>query len=200
MAQSKKIDKVFAENLGLTFGGCVRDQVTTVFSRDVSEAAGVKLSVLPFVGSQEKRRFKAAWTALLIGTAIWAAREAFSEINTDEKLARKVVFACRQYAEASLAKKIFAALTDEERARYEALASRFVRLGLEREPSKELFARAFLSAYHNTAENELDAARVTATSLMVGLAYGLFIKVGNVTRGQASSYVRGSLAKQPAKK
>lgn len=200
MTQSRKIDKVFAENLGLTFGGCVRDQATTVFSRDISKAAGVKLSVLPFVGTAEKRRFKAAWTALLLGAAIWAARDGFPEINADEKLSRKVVFACRQYAEAALDKAIFSGLSAQERTQYDALASRFIRLGLEREPTKEAFARAFLSACHDIPEEKTDPALTTSTSLMVGLAYGLFVKVGNVTRSQDSSYIRGSLSKQPQRK
>ena len=35
------MDKIFAENLGYTFGGCVRDLSGSLFNKEVAKAAGI---------------------------------------------------------------------------------------------------------------------------------------------------------------
>ena len=199
MAQ-RRIDKVFAENLGLTFGGCVRDQILTVFTRDIPKAAGVRWPILPFMGAEEKRLFKLRWAALLQGVGIWAAREAFPEIRADEKLTRKVLFSMRTYADQSMHAKLIGHFSEAGLKDYELLRQRFERLALSGEPNKEAFARAFLSAIWGKAPESFSGSMVTETTTMVGLAFGLFVKVGNVTRDQDSSYERGSLTKIEKKK
>ena len=198
MAQ-RRIDKVFAENLGLTFGGCVRDQILTVFTRDIPQAAGVRWPLVPFVGTEEKRLFKLRWAALLQGVGIWAARDAFPEIRVDEKLTRKVLFAMKTYADQAMQRKLLGTFSEEALKGYNELRQRFERLALTGEPEKEAFARAFLSAVWDKPAESFEGDRVAQTATMVGLAFGLFVKVGNVTRNQDSSYERGSLTK-PQKK
>ena len=198
MAQ-RRIDKVFAENLGLTFGGCVRDQILTVFTRDIPKAAGGRWPLLPFAGSEEKRRFKLRWAALLQGVGIWAAREAFPEIRADEKLTRKVLFAMKSYADQSMQAKLLGRVNEADLKDYDLLRQRFERLALTGTPDKEAFARAFLSAVWARTPESFSGERVTETTTMVGLAFGLFVKVGNVTRDQDSSYERGSLTRRAKK-
>ena len=40
---NRPVDKIFAENLGYTFGGCVRDLSGSLFNKEVATAAGVSL-------------------------------------------------------------------------------------------------------------------------------------------------------------
>ena len=62
---NRPVDKIFAENLGYTFGGCVRDLSGSLFNKEVAKAAGVSLCPIPLLGGEEKRRFKAFWAANL---------------------------------------------------------------------------------------------------------------------------------------
>lgn len=52
------------------------------------------------------------------------------------------------------------------------------------------FARAFLSALTGKAPNEAAPARVSAMALHVGLAYGLFAKLAEISRNEPLSYQR----------
>ena len=40
MAANLTIDKIFADNLGTAFGGCVRDQSLNLFSPEIARSAG----------------------------------------------------------------------------------------------------------------------------------------------------------------
>ena len=67
---NRPVDKIFAENLGYTFGGCVRDLSGSLFNKEVAKAAGVSLCPIPLLGGEEKRRFKAFWAANLQAVAM----------------------------------------------------------------------------------------------------------------------------------
>lgn len=60
MAANLTIDKIFADNLGTAFGGCVRDQSLNLFSPEIARSAGANWNPLPFFGRAEKVRFRAA--------------------------------------------------------------------------------------------------------------------------------------------
>lgn len=63
MAANLTIDKIFADNLGTAFGGCVRDQSLNLFSPEIARSAGANWNPLPFFGRAEKVRFRARWAA-----------------------------------------------------------------------------------------------------------------------------------------
>ena len=105
----------------------------------------------------------------------------------------------KTYADQAMQKKLLGTFSEEALKGYNELRQRFERLALTGEPEKEAFARAFLSAVWDKPAESFEGDRVAQTATMVGLAFGLFVKVGNVTRNQDSSYERGSLTK-PQKK
>ena len=46
MAANLTIDKIFADNLGTAFGGCVRDQSLNLFSPEIARSAGANWNPL----------------------------------------------------------------------------------------------------------------------------------------------------------
>lgn len=88
---NRPVDKIFAENLGYTFGGCVRDLSGSLFNKEVAKAAGVSLCPIPLLGGEEKRRFKAFWAANLQAVAMRTAVENLPSY-ADEKLLKKTLF------------------------------------------------------------------------------------------------------------
>ena len=190
----KKIDKVFAENLGAAMGGCVRDQISA-FTREISNAAGVKLSALPFIGKREKVIFKARWAALLQGVACWVAADSFLEFRNDPKLLPRFSSTMESYADQALEARILSKLDERELRDYALLKQRFLKLALAAHTDKELFARAFLSAVWGRRPADFDTARVASTASMVGLAASLFQRLAQITRESEIAYTRREAVK-----
>ena len=177
MAANLTIDKIFADNLGTAFGGCVRDQSLNLFSPEIARSAGANWNPLPFFGRAEKVRFRARWAALLQGIGLWAALVVIPELKADPKITSQM----EAYTDALLKAPILDHLSPDEIRDYTLLRQRFMRLGAAAStvPDKDAFARAFLSALTGKAPNEAAPARVSAMALHVGLAYGLFAKLAN---------------------
>lgn len=192
MADKLVIDKVFADNLGTAFGGCIRDQSVGFFSRDIPRAAGVSWNPLPFFGREEKTRFRARWAALLQGVGLWAALEAVPELGAEEKLSRKVSSQMQAYTDAVLKGPLLSGLSEEELRDYTLLRQRFLRIGVTKspEPSKEVFARAFLSAVTGRTPGDVDADRVMKVAEQIGLAFTLFTRLADTCRREPLSYER----------
>ena len=102
MAANLTIDKIFADNLGTAFGGCVRDQSLNLFSPEIARSAGANWNPLPFFGRAEKVRFRARWAALLQGIGLWAALVVIPELKADPKLSRKITSQMEAYTDALL--------------------------------------------------------------------------------------------------
>lgn len=192
MAANLTIDKIFAGNLGTAFGGCVRDQSLNLFSPEIARSAGANWNPLPFFGRAEKVRFRARWAALLQGIGLWAALVVIPELKADPKLSRKITSQMEAYTDALLKAPILDHLSPDEIRDYTLLRQRFMRLGAAAStvPDKDAFARAFLSALTGKAPNEAAPARVSAMALHVGLAYGLFAKLAEISRSEPLSYQR----------
>ena len=96
------------------------------------------------------------------------------------------------YTDALLKAPILDHLSPDEIRDYTLLRQRFMRLGAAAStvPDKDAFARAFLSALTGKAPNEAAPARVSAMALHVGLAYGLFAKLAELSRNEPLSYQR----------
>ena len=143
-------------------------------------------------GRAEKVRFRARWAALLQGIGLWAALVVIPELKADPKLSRKITSQMEAYTDALLKAPILDHLSPDEIRDYTLLRQRFMRLGAAAStvPDKDAFARAFLSALTGKAPNEAAPARVSAMALHVGLAYGLFAKLAEISRSEPLSYQR----------
>ena len=113
MAANLTIDKIFADNLGTAFGGCVRDQSLNLFSPEIARSAGANWNPLPFFGRAEKVRFRARWAALLQGIGLWAALVVIPELKADPKLSRKITSQMEAYTDALLKAPILDHLSPE---------------------------------------------------------------------------------------
>lgn len=58
---NRPVDKIFAENLGYTFGGCVRDLSGSLFNKEVAKAAGVSLCPIPLPRRRGEAPLQAFW-------------------------------------------------------------------------------------------------------------------------------------------
>ena len=107
---NRPVDKIFAENLGYTFGGCVRDLSGSLFNKEVAKAAGVSLCPIPLLGGEEKRRFKAFWAANLQAVAMRTAVENLPSY-ADEKLLKKTLFQMQTFVDQALGRPLFSKLS-----------------------------------------------------------------------------------------
>ena len=170
----------------------MRDQSLNLFSPEIARSAGANWNPLPFFGRAEKVRFRARWAALLQGIGLWAALVVIPELKADPKLSRKITSQMEAYTDALLKAPILDHLSPDGIRDYTLLRQRFMRLGAAAStvPDKDAFARAFLSALTGKAPNEAAPARVSAMALHVGLAYGLFAKLAEISRNEPLSYQR----------
>ena len=186
------VDKIFAENLGLSYGGCVRDLANTLFNREVAEAAGIKLCPIPLLGGYEKRRMRAFWAANLQAIALWITLERMPEFG-DEKLLRKTLFNMQGFVDQALWRPIFSKLKPEDLERYSQLRSHMTRVALQHGADKDTIARAFLAELHQQPLESVPDSRVAATVTHIGMAAGLFIKLLNISLNSPNSWERAKL-------
>lgn len=189
------INRAFAENLGLTLGGSVREQVTSLFNRDVAKAAGVRLNPLPFVGSEEKARFRVMWAAALQGASLWAVIGNIHEFSEDEKLLRKMIYQMQQIVDDAIFVKLFSKLTQVDQDRYHTLRRRLYNLGRRTLTTKEDFAREFLAEVRGFAPADVPDSLITDMAYHFDMARLLSVKLIDITVNSPSSYHRTPNAK-----
>lgn len=189
------INRAFAENLGLTLGGSVREQVTSLFNRDVAKAAGVRLNPLPFVGSEEKARFRVMWAAALQGASLWAVIGNIHEFSEDEKLLRKMIYQMQQIVDDAIFVKQFSKLTQVDQDRYHTLRRRLYNLGRRTLTTKEDFAREFLAEVRGFAPADVPDSLITDMAYHFDMARLLSVKLIDITVNSPSSYHRTPNAK-----
>ncbi|MDO5530554.1 hypothetical protein [Sutterella sp.] len=194
MTGTPVIDKVFADNLGTAFGGCVRDQCVSLFSREIPRAAGVDWNPLPFIGREAKTRFRARWAALLQGIGLWVALTEIPELAAEDKLSRKISSQLQAYTDAVLKAPLIDHLTADEVRDYNLLRQRFMRMATitSTPPSNDQFARAFLSAVSGRTPSEIPGDRILKLSAQITLAANLFRKLARICRDDPQSYERAS--------
>lgn len=189
------INRAYAENLGLTLGGSVREQVTSLFNRDVAKAAGVRLNPLPFVGSEEKARFRVMWAAALQGASLWAVIGNIHEFSEDEKLLRKMIYQMQQIVDDAIFVKLFSKLTQVDQDRYHTLRRRLYNLGRRTLTTKEDFAREFLAEVRGFAPADVPDSLITDMAYHFDMARLLSVKLIDITVNSPSSYHRTPNAK-----
>lgn len=189
------VNRAFAENLGLTLGGSVREQVTSLFNREVPKAAGVKLNPLPFVGGEEKVRFRVMWAAALQGASVWAITQNIHEFIDDEKLLRKTVYQMQTIVDEAILPKLFSKLTQEDLEHYNALRRRLNNMGTKSLTTKEDFARAFVADIRGFKPADVPDSLITAMAHHFDMARQLSVKLIDITVKSPNSYHRISNAK-----
>lgn len=160
---NRPVDKIFAENLGYTFGGCVRDLSGSLFNKEVAKAAGVSLCPIPLLGGEEKRRFKAFWAANLQAVAMRTAVENLPSY-ADEKLLKKTLFQMQTFVDQALGRPLFSKLSPEDLDRYSTIRSRMTQAALTPGADKESMARTFLALVHGTAPDSVPDSRVSTSA------------------------------------
>lgn len=183
-----KFDKVFAENLGATLGGCVRDQIVGFFNADAAKAAKVTWIPIPFVGSAAKRRFKAQWAAALQGVSVWAALDTLPEYLADQRLSRRTMFQTRDYVDYTLNKPVFSRLSEEDKQMYSDLRIKMEALGQTQGMTKRDFSIGFLKAIAEDRIKEFDEEQIQFMSQQIGMAFGLFCKVIKISVDSPLTY------------
>lgn len=88
---SKIITNQFAEDLGYTYGGCIRDLVRFT-AREAARVSKAKLPLFDFLNPGPYDMFKALWSALLQATAIRTTLDNCPEYRENEKLVKKNAF------------------------------------------------------------------------------------------------------------
>lgn len=191
----QRIDKIFAENLGIALGGCVRDQSVTLLNKDVPKLVGAPFCPIPLIGSAAKREFRLVWAGALQGMALWAVRDRLEEFN-DEKLCRKVVFNMQDYADEALGKPLLRKVDADVIERYNRVRNDFMRLGRDKKTTKETFGRALFREFN--AQGELEGDKAMKLAIQIGLALNLFDKIVDVMVKSPGSYTRSTVKQKDA--
>lgn len=186
---NRPVDKIFAENLGFTFGGCVLDLSGSLFNKEVAKAAGVSLCPLPLLGGDEKRRFKAFWAANLQAVAMRTALENLPAF-ADEKLLKKTLFQMQTFVDQSLGRPIFSKLSADDLDRYSTIRARMTQAAMLPGADKESLARVFLALVHDAAPDSVPDSQVSETAGHIGMAMGLFKRLVDISLNSPNSWAR----------
>ena len=186
---SKIITNQFAEDLGYTYGGCIRDLVRFT----ASEAARVSTAQLPifdFLNPGPYLLFQALWSALLQAAAIRATLDNCPEYTENEKLVKKTLFQMNYHGEEVMADKIFKRLTDEQNAQYEEAKQRLITKALKADTVKSELADLFLEILHGKDSPKISERTRTGVLKQVTLASETFrrlIEVSKKNSGQTKA-------------
>ena len=93
-------------------------------------------------------------------------------------------------ADLALSKVLLSKLSDDDFRRYDAIRRRLIRISQKENTEKETLARAFLSEISGIPDADVPDSRVTALSVHIGMAAGLFTKLANISKKDPGSYSR----------
>ena len=122
---SKIITNQFAEDLGYTFGGCIRDLVRFT-AREAARVSKAKLPLFDFLNPGPFLLFKGMWSALLQACAIRATLDNCPEYLENDKLLKKTLFQMNYHAEEVMAEKVFKRLNTEQMNQYEEAKQKLI--------------------------------------------------------------------------
>lgn len=174
-----KLDNQTAEDVGVAFGGCLRDQIRFTVN-EAARAANVSLPIFAFINPTPAREFKAIWSAFSQGIAIWTILENDPELRENEKALRKIIHNMQTSSEKVMSAKVFAHLTNDQWARYNIAKRDFLRLAQEPTTMKYDFANALLEFYHGAGSKKINDRTRQATVRQVELISGVFLRLYNV--------------------
>ncbi|MBO7173168.1 MAG: hypothetical protein J6V64_02405 [Burkholderiaceae bacterium] len=174
-----KLDNQTAEDVGLAFAGCLRDQIRFTVN-EAARATNVSLPIFAFINPGPVREFKAIWSAFSQGIAIWAILEKDPELRENEKALRKIVHNMQTASEKILAPKVFQHMSNDQWDRYNTAKRDFLRLAQETTTMKYDFADAFLRFYHGEGSKKINDRVRQNTVRQVELVSGVFLRLYEV--------------------
>lgn len=171
-----KFNSRFAESLGLSYGGCVRDLVRFT-SGEVANAVNAPLPFFRFFNPEATRNFNAQWAAMLEAIGMLAAMTESEEYRQNEKFVKKTLFHMHQTVEMTLTEKLLSQLTPEAKQRYEETRKLLVKEALVPEAKKADLSDAFLKVIHGEKYDKVSERTKVQALKQVSLAYDVFRRV-----------------------
>lgn len=184
-----KLDTNFAENLGASLGGCLRDQLRFT-TRESARAAGYSLPIFDFLSPGRIRTFKLMWTAMMQGLALWTVLQENADIAKNDKILRKVIFQMQTTAENSLADSIFNAITDGQRKNYQQVLRHFITLAQDPSSSDVTFAEEIIKVLHGAKADKISKRHHNETLRQMKLIRGVYQRLYLLTLKYPNSSAR----------
>lgn len=176
---SKAITNQFAEDLGYTYGGCIRDLIRFT-AREASRVSKAKLPLFDFFNESPYLQFRALWSALLQAVAIRTVLDNCPEYQENEKLVKKTLFRMNYHAEEVMADKIFRRLSTEELNEYENKKQQLITLALRPDTVKADLADLFLELLHGKGSDRINDKTRQGTLKQVTLSAETFRRLIDV--------------------
>ncbi len=178
---SKIITNQFAEDLGYTYGGCIRDLVRFT-AREAARVSKAKLPLFDFLNPGPFLLFQALWSALLQAAAIRATLDNCPEYTENEKLVKKTLFQMNYHGEEVMADKIFKRLNTEQTTQYEDAKQRLISKALKADTVKSELADLFLEIIHGKDSPKINERTRSAVLKQVTLASETFRRLIEVSK------------------
>ncbi len=170
---SKIITNQFAEDLGYTYGGCIRDLVRFT-AREAARVSKAKLPLFDFLNPGPYDMFNGRWSALLQATAIRTTLDNCPEYQENEKLVKKTLFQMNYHGEEVMADKIFKRLSDEQINRYEDAKQKLIAKAIKPDTVKSELADLFLEILHGAGSDRINEKTRAAVLKQITLSSETF--------------------------
>lgn len=182
---SKIITNQFAEDLGYTYGGCIRDLVRFT-AHEAARVSKAKLPLFDFLNPGPYDMFKALWSALLQATAIRTTLDNCPEYRENEKLVKKTLFQMNYHGEEVMADKIFKRLSDEQINRYEDAKQKLIAKAIKPDTVKSELADLFLEFLHGAGSDRINDKTRAAVLKQITLSSETFRRLIDVSKKNPS--------------
>lgn len=178
---SKIITNQFAEDLGYTFGGCIRDLVRFT-AREAARVSKAKLPLFDFLNPGPFLLFKGMWSALLQACAIRATLDNCPEYLENEKLLKKTLFQMNYHAEEVMAEKVFKRLNTEQMNQYEEAKQKLIAKAIRPDTVKSELSDLFLEILHGKDSPKINDKTRAAVLKQVTLSSETFRRLIDVSK------------------
>ena len=171
-----KFDSRFAESLGLSYAGCIRDLVRFT-AGEVANATNAPLPFFRFFNPEATRNFNSLWAAMLEAIGTLSAMTESEEYRQNEKLVKKTLFHMHQGVELTLNEKLLHQLTPDAFTHYEEARKQLIKEALVPDAKKADLADLFLQLLHGNKYEKISEKTKVDTLKQVSLAYDVFRRV-----------------------
>lgn len=182
---SKIVTNQFAEDLGYTFGGSIRDLVRFT-AREAARISKAKLPLFDFLNPGPLIMFKALWSALLQAVAIRVTLDNCPEYLENEKLLKKTLFQMNYHGEEVMADKIFKRLSDDQLNEYEEAKRKLIAKAIKPDTVKGELSDLFLEILHAKDPSRINEKTRAAVLKHVMLSAETFRRLVEVSKKNPS--------------
>lgn len=182
---SKIVTNQFAEDLGYTYGGCIRDLVRFT-AREAARVSKAKLPIFDFLNPGPFTTFKALWSALLQAVAIRATLDNCPDYLENEKLLKKTLFQMNYHAEAVMADKVFKRLDSDQLNHYEEAKQKLIAKAIKADTVKSELADLFLEILHGNDTSRINEKTRAGVLKQITLSADTFRRLIDVSKKNSS--------------